>query len=181
MFTLDELINASEKEYYSNFAYIMQDAIYFSSRFYEWLINNMYEIFDRDEATLSLMLEKQSKLNRTVSTEDFVFKALREYFGDEYSDGECVALSCVLRAFISLKKEELAMEECYEIRDMFVPFNLPISYVVKDLQPLLDSIKSNHNEPFVLFSKIGKAFESDDVSDEIIVGALDEMNFDDKE
>ena len=51
----------------------------------------------------------------------------------ELYHGECVALGTVAAAYISWKKEMLSMEEFYEIRDMFVPFYLPIS--VDDIDP----------------------------------------------
>ena len=47
--------------------------------------------------------------------------------------GECIALGAVAAAFISWKHNWLSMEEYYEIRDMFVPFNLPIS--IDDIDP----------------------------------------------
>ena len=47
--------------------------------------------------------------------------------------GECVALGCVAAAYISWKKNYLSMDEYYEIRDMFVPFYLPIS--IDNIEP----------------------------------------------
>lgn len=47
--------------------------------------------------------------------------------------GECIALGMVAAAFISWKRGNLSMEEYYEVRDMFVPFNLPIS--IEDIDP----------------------------------------------
>ena len=44
-----------------------------------------------------------------------------------------MALGTVAAAYISWKKEMLSMEEFYEIRDMFVPFYLPIS--VENIDP----------------------------------------------
>ena len=53
--------------------------------------------------------------------------AIEKYKNFELYHGECVALGTVAAAYISWKKEMLSMEEFYEIRDMFVPFYLPIS------------------------------------------------------
>lgn len=74
------------------------------------------------------------------------------------------------------------MEEYYEIRDMFVPFNLPIS--VDELEPerILDLTRSdkkmdNGQIRFILLNKIGKAVIDMSVTDEQILAAIDEINF----
>lgn len=74
------------------------------------------------------------------------------------------------------------MEEYYEIRDMFVPFNLPIS--VEELEPerILDLTRSdkkmdNGQIRFILLNKIGKAVIDMSVTDEQILAAIDEINF----
>ena len=74
------------------------------------------------------------------------------------------------------------MEEYYEIRDMFVPFNLPIS--VDDLEPerilaLTKSDKKMENDRirFILLEKIGKAVVDISVTDDQILEAIGEINF----
>ena len=74
------------------------------------------------------------------------------------------------------------MEEYYEIRDMFVPFDLPIS--VDELEParILDLTSSdkkmdNGQIRFILLNKIGKAVIDMSVTDEQILAAIDEINF----
>ena len=96
--------------------------------------------------------------------------------------GECVALGCVAAAFISWKKELLSMEEYYEIRDMFVPFNLPISVDDLDREQILALTKSDKKMEeghikFVLLQKIGRAVLDTTVTEEEILAAIDEINF----
>jgi len=74
------------------------------------------------------------------------------------------------------------MEEYYEIRDMFVPFNLPISVDELDPGHILSLTKSdkkmdNGQIRFVLLKKIGKAVLDTSVTDEQILAAIDEINF----
>ena len=93
-----------------------------------------------------------------------------------------MALGCVAAAFISWKKELLSMEEYYEIRDMFVPFNLPISADKLDPGQILELIRSdkkveNGRVKFILLQKIGKAVIDTSVTDEEILAAIDEINF----
>ena len=69
--------------------------------------------------------------------------ALEKAKNFELYHGECVALGCVAAAFISWKHELLTMDEYYEIRDMFVPFNLPISIDSIDTEEVLRLTKSD--------------------------------------
>ena len=94
--------------------------------------------------------------------------------------GECVALGCVAAAYISWKHEWLSMEEYYEIRDMFVPFNLPISLEDIDPKEILALTKSDKKMEggtikFVLLKKVGKALIDLNVTDEDILGAVSEI------
>ena len=95
-----------------------------------------------------------------------------------------MALGCVAAAYISWKHELLSMEEYYEIRDMFVPFNLPIS--VDDIEPeeILHLTKSDKKMDagrirFVLLKKVGKAVLDMTVTDEDILNAVREIYFSD--
>ena len=100
----------------------------------------------------------------------------------ELYHGECVALGTVAAAYISWKKEMLSMEEFYEIRDMFVPFYLPISVDDIDPQEILKLTKSDKKMEadkikFILLKKIGKAVIDRTVTDDEILAAIEEINF----
>ena len=65
--------------------------------------------------------------------------------------GECVALGSIAAAYISWKKDYIDMDTYYEIRDMFVPFNLPITLDDINPQKILDNISyDKKNEGNVL-------------------------------
>ena len=70
-------------------------------------------------------------------------------------------------AYISWKHEWLSMEEYYEIRDMFVPFNLPIT--IEDIDPaeILALTKSD--------KKAEKAVIDINVTDDDILNAVKEI------
>lgn len=175
--TVNELQNMSDLEYYSFFASIMRDAIYYNFKFYEWLLSHMYEIFDKEVETLEEMLQKDKKLKKVISSENPFYLAFCDFFKGTYTEGECLSLACVAQAFLSWKSDILQMEDYYEIRDMFVPFNLPISINVQDLNPLFKAVKDYSKDGFILLERNGKAVEGITVNDEQIVLALDELNF----
>ena len=96
--------------------------------------------------------------------------------------GECVALGMVAAAYLSWKHNWLSMEEYYEVRDMLVPFNLPISIDNLDTKAILELTKSDKKMEagqikFVLLKKVGKAVIDKTVTDEEILNALEEINF----
>ena len=74
------------------------------------------------------------------------------------------------------------MEEYYEVRDMFVPFYLPISVEGIDPGEILRLTKSDKKMEsgrikFVLLKKIGRAVIDTDVTDEEILAAVNEIYF----
>ena len=76
----------------------------------------------------------------------------------------------------------LSMEEYYEVRDMFVPFYLPISVDDIDPQEILRLTKSDKKMEsgkikFVLLKKIGKAVLDTSVTDEELLAAINEIYF----
>lgn len=193
---ISTLNTLNPREYYSGFAEVMKSALLFDAKFYEWLIEKMYEICEKDFDTVNEMIERTILIKKAIVDKDPFEKndrvllnlghtighAIESYFKGEYLHGECVALGCVAAGFISWKMDMISMEDYYEIRDMFVPFNLPISIEVNSLQPILDLLhkdKKNTDDAvnMVLLKKIGKAVFVKNISDELIVGALDELNF----
>ena len=92
----------------------------------------------------------------------------------------------VAAAFISWKRENISMEEYYEVRDMFVPFNLPISIDDIDPEEILSLTKSDKKMEagqikFVLLKKVGKAYVDRTVTDAEILDAVKEIYFSDED
>ncbi len=189
--TLDTL---NDRQYFSGFAEVMKHGLIKDASFYEWLIENMYEICDKDTEVLLEMVKRSCEIKKAVVEKDPTEKGDRALlnFGHtlghaiekaknfELTHGECVALGCVAAAFISWKKEMISMEEYYEIRDMFVPFNLPIS--IEDIDPaeVIRLTKSDKKADankirFILLKKIGKAVIDTTVTDDEMKAALDEI------
>ncbi len=193
---LSTLSDLDDRQYFSGFAEVMKSALIRDGIYYEWLIENMYEICERELETVKEMVYRCNQIKKAVVEKDpteqgerallnlghTLGHAIEKHKNFEMLHGECVALGCVAAAYISWKKELLSMEEYYEIRDMFVPFNLPIS--VDDIDPaqVVALTKSDKKMEagkikFVLLKKIGKAFVSNDVTDEEMLAAVKEIYF----
>lgn len=190
------LKSLDDRQFFSGFAEVMKHGLIKDAVFYEWLLDHMYEICDRDADTLLEMVERSCKIKKLVVEKDPTEKgerallnfghtighAIEKYKNFSLSHGECVALGAVAAAFISWKHEWLSMEEYYEIRDMFVPFNLPISVEDIDPQEILRLTKSDKKVEgdsikFVLLKKVGKAVIDRTVTDDDILNALAEIHY----
>lgn len=188
------------RQFYNGFAEVMKHGLIKDAIFYEWLIDKMYEICECDLDTLEEMIMRSCTVKKLVVEKDpteqgerallnfghTIGHAIEKYKNFTLSHGECVALGCVAAAFISWKHELLTMEEYYEVRDMFVPFNLPISVEDIDPQEVLRLTKSDKKMKdgtlqFILLKRVGKAMRDTSVTDEDILAALDELTFKDED
>jgi len=197
---LSVLQTLEDRQFFAGFAEIMKHGLIKDALFYEWLIENMYEICEKDLDVLQEMLMRSCSVKKLVVEKDpteqgdrallnfghTIGHAIEKAKNFELYHGECVALGAVAAAFISWKKELLTMDEYYEIRDMFVPFYLPISVDNIDPQEILKLTKSDKKMEsgkikFVLLKKIGKAVIDTTVTDEEILAAISEINFSDED
>lgn len=190
------LKDLDDRQYFSGMAEVLKHGLIRDAIFYEWLISNMYEISERDTETLLEMLYRSCNIKKLVVEKDpteqgdrallnfghTIGHAIEKAKNFTLYHGECVALGCVAAAFISWKHELLTMEEYYEIRDMFVPFELPIS--IDNIQPeeIVKLTKSDKKMEagkikFVLLKKVGKAVIDKTVTDEELLAAVNEIYF----
>lgn len=189
-----------DRQFYAGFAEVMKHGLIKDTGFYEWLLDNMYEIHDRDIDVLIEMIIKSCTIKKLVVEKDpkeqgerallnfghTIGHAIEKAMNFEMLHGECIALGMVAAAHISWKHNWLSMDEYYEVRDMFVPFNLPITIDSVDPEEILRLTKSDKKMDagqikFVLLKKVGKAVIDKTVTDEEILGAIREIYFSDED
>ena len=189
-----------DRQYYSGMGEVLKHGLIKSASFYEWILDNLYEIHDRNLDTLEDMVYKSCTCKKLVVEKDPTEKGERAIlnFGHtighaiekaknfELMHGECVALGCIAAAYISWKRELLSKDEFYEIRDMFVPFNLPIT--IEDIDPeeiynLTTSDKKMEGDKikFILLKKVGKAMIDTTVTKEEMIAGINEIYFTDED
>ncbi len=197
---LSTLKTLSDRQYFSGMAEVMKSALIKDASFYEWIISNLYEIGDRESKTLEEMVFRTDQIKKMVVENDpeeqgerallnfghTIGHAIEKYKNFELSHGECVALGCVAASFLSMKRELLSKDEYYEIRDMFVPFQLPISIDAIDPQEILSLTKNDkkmgsNGIKFILLKKIGKAIIDHTVTDEELLEAINEIFYNTEE
>lgn len=193
---LSVLQTLDSRQYFSGFSEVMKHGLIKDAGFYEWLIENMYEICERDLNVLQEMLMRSCAVKKLVVEKDpleagerallnfghTIGHAIEKAKDFQLLHGECVALGAVAAAYISWKRELLSMDEYYEIRDMFVPFYLPISVVGIDPDEILRLTKSDKKMEsgrikFVLLKKIGRAVLDSTVTEDEILAAVREIYF----
>lgn len=193
---LSVLNSLDDRQFYAGMAEVLKAGLIKDGVFYEWLISSMYEIFERDLDTMEEVVKKSCQIKKLVVEKDpteqgerallnlghTIGHAIEKYMDFKLVHGECVALGIVAAAFISWKKEMLSMEEYYEIRDMFVPFNLPISTSEIDPKEVLKLTKSDKKMQagkikFILLKKVGKAVIDTTVTEEEMLAAINEIYF----
>lgn len=192
------LTTLDERQFYNGFAEAMKHGLIKDALYYEWMISNMYEICERDLDVLEELVFKSCQIKKAVVEKDpteqgdrallnfghTVGHAIEKYKNFSLLHGECVALGCVVAAYISWKKQLLSMDEYYEVRDMFVPFNLPISIEDINVEDIIKLTKSDKKMEygqlkFILLKKIGKAIIDKTVTEDELKAGIEEIIYSD--
>lgn len=194
---LNTLNTLSERQFAGGMAEILKHGLIKNLSYYEWLLEHMDEIQERDYDTLLTMIEESCKVKRDVVEKDPTEKGDRALlnFGHtvghaveklkdfQLQHGECVSIGAVAAAFLSYKRGYLTEEEFGEIRDMFIGFGLPArvgGLVSSDILQTtkLDKKMEAGKIKFVLLKSMGEAFVAKDVTDEELLTAIDYINRD---
>lgn len=192
---LSSLASLSARQFASGMGEVIKHGLIKDEAYYEYLVNNFNEINDRDEETLEYVIKRSLEIKRDVVEKDPTEKgdrallnfghtighAIEKYCNLSLLHGECVALGSIAAAYISYQRGSLSTEEFYEIRDMYLPFFLPIT-LSDDADPeeILKLTKSDKKMQagrirFVLLKKVGKACIDTTVTDEEILGGIKQL------
>lgn len=191
---LEVLKTLDDRQFFSGFAEVMKHGLIKDQKFYIWLIENMYEICERDLGVLEEMIVRSCNIKRMVVEKDpteqgerallnfghTIGHAIEKSKNFTLTHGECISLGMVAATYISWKRGKISMDTYYEIRDMFVPFYLPISIEDIDAEEILKLTKSDKKAEagtvkFILLNRIGQAVIDKTVTDAEILEALKEI------
>ena len=182
------------RQFASGFAEVMKHGLIKDRKYYTWLLENMYEIDDREPDTLREMIYKSCEIKRKVVENDpleqgerallnfghTIGHGIEKACGFTLTHGECVALGCIAAAHISHMHKLIGEDEYLEIRDMFVPFHLPIAlrgigFSAADIVENTKSDKKNASGRlrFILLARLGKAMIDETVTEEELLRAAE--------
>ena len=186
-----------EEQFASGMAEMLKHGLILDADFYEWLIDHMSDIEDRDPDVMISMISNSCQIKRYVVEKDPTEKgdrallnfghtighAIEKLKNFKMLHGECVALGYVAAAYISWQRGMLDEDEFYEIRDMNVGFGLPISFDQITSEAVVEATKKDKKMDsgkirFVLLKKIGHACIDTTVTDQEILEAVRFLNAD---
>lgn len=185
----------TDEQFYCGMGEILKHGLIKDADYYGWTISHMSEICEREIPVLQEMISRSCEIKRMVVEKDPYEKGDRALlnFGhtlghaiEKLSDfqmlhGPCVAIGYLAAAYISWKRGTLSTEEFFEIRDMNVGFDLPISYSGLDAAAIIETTRSDKKMDsgkvkFVLLKGIGHAYLDQSVTDEEMKAALNYLN-----
>lgn len=187
----------SDEQFFCGMGEVLKHGLIKDASYYEWTIEHMSEICERDLTILKTMISQSCEIKRAVVEKDPTEKgdrallnfghtighAVEKLMDFKMLHGQCVALGYVAAAYISHKRELLSAEEFFEIRDMNVGFDLPISFSGLDTEKIIETTKSDKKMEagkikFVLLKSIGRAYIDKTVTDDEMRDALNYLNAD---
>jgi len=191
------LLSLTDEQFACGMGEVLKHGLIRDAGYYEWTIEHMFEIGERQADVLKEMVQRSCEIKRSVVEKDPTEKGERALlnFGHTighaieklknftWLHGQCVSLGMVAAAWISWKRKLLSDGEFFEIRDMNVGFDLPISFDSLDPEEILQATKKDKKMSagqirFILLKKIGKAFIAEDVTDAEILEAIRYMDAD---
>ena len=185
------LLTLNEEQFACGMGEVIKHGLIRDASYYEWVIDHMDEIGERSLSTLTEMIEGSIRIKRAVVEKDPLEKgerallnfghtlghAIEKEKGFQLMHGQCISLGCVAAAYISWKRGLLEEDEFYEIRDMNVGFDLPISYDGITPGAIVEAARKDKKMDmgqirFVLLRSIGDAFVDQTVSEQEMLDAL---------
>ena len=189
------LSTLDEEQFAGGMGEVLKHGLIKDAAYYEWTIGNMSEIAARNPAVLRELVQRSVEIKRQVVETDPEEKGERALlnFGhtighaiEKLKDfslphGHCVALGCIAAAWISFRRSQLSEEEFYEIRDMMVGFDLPISFEGPSPEEIIEALRHDKKMAagrirFILLKKIGKAYIDLTVTDDEITDAIRQID-----
>lgn len=175
-----------DREFSSGMAEVVKHGLIRNKIYYKWLRDHISEINAKKPEILEVMIFESCTVKKLVVEHDPTEQGERAVlnFGhtighaiEKLSDftmlhGECVALGAMCAAHISLKRNQLSVEDYMHIVDTFVEFGLPSHIDRKyEVDAIVEATKhdkkslSGDKIKFITLHGVGAAFIDTDVTD----------------
>lgn len=194
---IQTLATLPDSQFASGMGEVLKTGLLADAKFYGWTINHMDSIEERVLPVLTKLVKTCCSIKAKIVEEDpreqgvrallnlghTIGHAIEKLKDFQLLHGQCVALGTVAAAYISYKRGLLSDEEFYEVRDMNVGFNLPITFEGLKSEDILNTTKSDKkmekgNIKFILLEGIGHAVVDRTVTDEEILAGINSINGD---
>ena len=194
---ISTLKTLDDTQYASGMGEVLKHGLIRDAAYYEWCLDHMGEIEERDSDTLLEMVVRSIHIKRVIVEKDPLEKgdrallnfghtaghAIEKLKNFELAHGECVALGIIAASYISWKRGNIDEMTFYEIRDMFVGFDLPITYDTLEVDDILEATRKDKKMDsghirYILLKKLGSAYIDETVTDDEIREALAFIRYD---
>ena len=194
---ISTLKTLDDTQYASGMGEVLKHGLIRDAAYYEWCLDHMGEIEERDSDTLLEMVVRSIHIKRVIVEKDPLEKgdrallnfghtaghAIEKLKNFELAHGECVALGIIAASYISWKRGSIDEMTFYEIRDMFVGFDLPITYDTLEVDDILEATRKDKKMDsghirYILLKKLGSAYIDETVTDDEIREALAFIRYD---
>ena len=191
---LSVLKTLEERQFYSGFAEVMKSALIKDALFYEWLIENMYEICEREPATLEEMVIRTCSIKKMVVEKDpteqgdrallnlghTIGHAIEKYKNFELYHGECVVLGMIAALNISVTRGHITQAEYDDAIQMFKDYAFPTNVTGISIDDVIRVSKSDkkmeaNQIKFILLKQIGNAYIDRTVTDDEMKRSLTDI------
>ncbi len=188
---INTLKTLDDTQFASGMGEVLKHGLIKDAGYYEWCLDHMSEIGERDLDVCQEMVVRSVLIKRAVVQKDPLEKgdrallnfghtaghAIEKLKNFTLAHGECVNLGVVAASYISWKKGLISEEIFYEIRDMSVGFDLPITYDSLDIEDIIAAMKKDKKmiagqNRLILLNKLGQAYIDETVTDDEIRDAL---------
>ena len=194
---ISTLKTLDDTQFASGMGEVLKHGLIKDAAYYEWCLDHMSEIEERDADTLLEMVVRSIHIKRIVVEKDPFEKgdrallnfghtaghAIEKLKNFELAHGECVTLGIIAASYISWKRGYIDEMTFFEIRDMFVGFDLPISFDSLSADDILDAMRKDKKMDkghlrYILLKKLGSAYIDQTVEDSEIREALEFIRYD---
>ena len=191
---LSALRTLSDRQFASGMAEILKHGLIRNEAYYQWLLKNREEIWERRYEALLPMIAESCRIKRAVVEADPTEQGERALlnFGhtlghavEKLKDfqllhGECVAIGMVAASWIALQRGLLTKEELRRVTEGLEAFSLPASTEGLEAERVVEITRSDKRMEagsikFVLLQGIGKAFVDRTVTGEELLFAAEQI------
>ena len=194
---LSTLNTLPDTDYYSGMGEIIKHSLIADCNYYNLLKNSVLDVKRKDLNVLEDIIYKSCLIKRDVVEKDPKELGLRANlnFGhtighaiEKLTDfsllhGYCVAIGCVAAGYICMRLGNISNIELIDIQNLIKSYNLydKINNSTLDCNDILKATKSDKKMDsgkikFVLLKAIGEAYISKEISDEMILEAINYVN-----
>lgn len=188
---LSTLKTLTEREYYSGMGEILKHGLIKDASYYEWLIQKLPQIKERELEVLEQMIARSCEIKRAVVENDPKEKgerallnyghtlghAIEKLMNFTLLHGECVGLGMLAAAQISIARGLIGEELYQSLKEILISLKMPVTVSGISAAEIIEASRNDKKMEqgkvkFILLNSCGEAFIDRTVTEEEMDAAL---------